>query len=114
VCCSAVFSLFSRTDLFGLGLDSGPVPGPAGGGGVAEWAGKGELWWLVSENSPCKLFGHPTIPVSATESRDTVSVGVGWLRLLRNQNLFFYREGNFEFVFVFNEKIYLKVRFTFF
>jgi hypothetical protein len=41
---------------------------------VAERVEKGE--WVVSEKSPC-MFGHPTIPVSATE-RETQSMWVYW------------------------------------
>ena len=81
MCCSALFRRFSRTD-FEAALAAAAAAAPpadwpprgfeAGEGGAADWAGMGERF---VENSPCMLFGHPTIPVSATE-RETQSVWV--------------------------------------
>ena len=65
----------------------------AGEGGAADWAGMGERF---VENSPCMLFGHPTIPVSATE-RETQSV---WVQIFKQSFFVLSLPGDFFKVFL--------------
>ena len=88
MCCSALFSLCSLTDFWAALAGAAAAWAPAGDGGVADWAGMGERF---VKNSPCKLFGHPTTPVSATE-RETQSV---WVQIFKQSFFVLNLPGDF-------------------